>query len=38
LSGVKNGAFDHIMWVTMTDQGPIIANIALSGLYDEDLK
>jgi len=38
LSGIKNGAFDHIMWVTMTDKGPIIANIALSGLLNEDLK
>ncbi len=38
LSGVKNGAIDHVMWVTMTDKGPLIANIALSGLYDEDLK
>jgi len=38
LSGIKNGAFDQIMWVTMTDQGPVIANIALNGLLDEDLK
>ncbi len=27
-----NGTFDHIAWVTMTDQGPIISNIALCGL------
>ena len=26
------GAFDHIAWVTMTDEGPLIANIALCGL------
>ena len=38
LSGIKNGAFDQIMWVTMTDNGPVIANIALNGLLDEDLK
>ena len=38
LSGIKNGAFDQIMWVTMTDDGPIIANIALNGLLNEDLK
>ena len=38
LSGAKNGAFDHIMWITMTDNGPLIANIALNGIYNEDLK
>lgn len=26
------GAFDHIAWVTMTDAGPVITNIALCGL------
>ena len=26
------GSFDHIAWVTMTDQGPLISNIALCGL------
>lgn len=26
------GAFDHIAWVTMTDAGPVISNIALCGL------
>jgi len=26
------GAFDHIAWVTMTDNGPVISNIALCGL------
>ena len=26
------GAFDHIAWVTMTDNGPLISNIALCGL------
>jgi hypothetical protein len=28
------GNVDHIMWVTMTDDGPQIANIALKGLFD----
>ena len=28
------GNVDHIMWVTMADDGPQIANIALKGLYD----
>jgi hypothetical protein len=26
------GSFDHIAWVTMTDRGPLITNIALCGL------
>ena len=28
------GNVDHIMWVTMTEAGPQIANIALKGLFD----
>jgi len=28
------GNVDHIMWVTMTDAGPQMANIALKGLFD----
>jgi len=28
------GNVDHIMWVTMTDQGPQMGNIALKGLFD----
>ncbi len=28
------GKMDHVMWVTMTDDGPEIANIALRGLKD----
>lgn len=27
-----SGGSDHVMWVTMTDEGPIFANIALNGL------
>ncbi len=26
------GSFDHIAWVTMTDQGPLLTNLALCGL------
>ena len=25
---------DHISWVTMTENGPEIANIALKGIFD----
>jgi len=28
------GNVDHIMWVTMTDEGPEMGNIALKGLFD----
>ncbi|MGW8188627.1 MAG: hypothetical protein ACWGNK_15215, partial [Desulfobacterales bacterium] len=28
------GNVDHIMWVTMTDEGPQMGNIALKGLFD----
>jgi len=28
------GNVDHIMWVTMTEDGPEIANIALKGIFD----
>ena len=28
------GNVDHITWVTMTDVGPQIGNIALKGLFD----
>jgi hypothetical protein len=26
------------MWVTMTDKGPIVCNIQLDGILDEDAK
>lgn len=29
------GAFDHIMWVTMTQDGPSIANLRLDGVLDK---
>jgi hypothetical protein len=28
------GNVDHVMWVTMTDEGPEMANIALKGIFD----
>ncbi len=37
LSGIKHSAFDHFIWVTMTDQGPLIANIMLDGIHDENI-
>ncbi|MEM6397471.1 MAG: metallophosphoesterase [Bacteroidota bacterium] len=33
LRGPKLGEFDQICWITMTDEGPIMANIALDAIY-----
>ena len=38
LGGPEAGQFDHIMWVTVTDKGPIVCNIQLGGILDEDAK
>lgn len=37
LRGPNLGEFDHVSWVTMTDQGPIMANLALDGIHPEDI-
>jgi len=36
LLGLEKGEFDHILWVTMTDQGPVVANLLLDGILDDD--
>ncbi|MDN5214768.1 metallophosphoesterase [Fulvivirgaceae bacterium BMA12] len=36
LGGPVFGQFDHVMWVTMTEEGPIMANLLLEGIWDED--
>jgi hypothetical protein len=38
LRGLDYGEFDHIVWVTMNKQGPMLANVMLDGIYPEDLK
>jgi hypothetical protein len=38
MRGVEYGEFDHIVWVTMKPDGPVLANILLDGIYPEDLK
>jgi len=38
LSGPESGQFDHVMWVTMTAKGPVICNLLLEGILDEDAK
>lgn len=36
LAGPMFGQFDHVLWVTMTDDGPVMANLLLEGIFDED--
>ncbi|MCS6852067.1 MAG: metallophosphoesterase [Gemmataceae bacterium] len=38
MRGRDYGEFDHIVWVTMKKDGPVLANIMLDGIYPENLK
>lgn len=38
LSGLANGRFDHIVWVTMKNDGPVIANLLLDGIEDGNVR
>ena len=38
LSGVAHGRFDHVSWVTMTADGPVMANLKLDGILGEDAR
>lgn len=35
LRGKAYGEFDHVTWVTMKEDGPVIANVLLDGLMDK---
>ena len=37
LRGPQLGEFDHVVWVTMTEQGPVLANLLLDGIWSEDV-
>ncbi|MCC6680344.1 MAG: metallophosphoesterase [Phycisphaeraceae bacterium] len=37
LRGPLFGRFDHVVWVTMRDDGPRIANLMLDGIADENI-
>ena len=37
LLGNSFGTFDHVTWVTMSDQGPILANLRLDGILPHDV-
>ncbi|MGF1455316.1 MAG: metallophosphoesterase family protein [Alphaproteobacteria bacterium] len=36
LRGLTYGEFDHVMWVTMTEDGPVFANLMLDGVQPKD--
>lgn len=38
LRGVGYGEFDHVTWVTMKADGPVLAHLLLDGIYPEDMK
>ncbi|MBK8501103.1 MAG: metallophosphoesterase [Saprospiraceae bacterium] len=37
LRGRDFGEFDHVVWVTMTKAGPVVANLWLKGIWDENV-
>ena len=37
LRGNEFGEFDHVTWVTMTNEGPVLANIRLDGILPDDV-
>lgn len=37
LRGPRFGEFDHVVWITMTNDGPIMANLMLDGIWDENV-
>lgn len=37
LRGPAFGEFDHVVWVTMKESGPIVANLLLEGIWDENV-
>ena len=38
MRGPRFGEFDHVVWVTMTDDGPVLANLLLEGIWDESVR
>ena len=37
MRGAKMGEFDHVVWITMSKEGPIMANLLLDGIYDDSV-
>jgi hypothetical protein len=38
MRGLDYGEFDHITWVTMKPDGPVLAHLLLDGIFPEDMK
>lgn len=38
MRGPRFGEFDHVVWITMTEEGPILANLLLDGIWDKDVQ
>lgn len=38
LRGPEYGEFDQVVWVTMTEAGPLVANLLLGGILPEDVR
>ena len=37
LRGKQAGEFDHVVWVTLKDSGPVLANLMLDGIEDKNI-
>jgi hypothetical protein len=35
--GTQYGEFDHVVWVTMKKDGPVLANLLMEGIFPEDM-
>jgi predicted phosphodiesterase len=35
-AGLAECQFDHIVWITMTEDGPVVANLLLEGILDDE--
>ena len=38
LAGPVHGRFDHVVWVTMDEKGPVLANLQLDGILDSEVR
>lgn len=38
LRGPSYGQFDQVAWVTMTEAGPLVANLLLQGIWDDNVR
>jgi hypothetical protein len=38
LRGTHMGEFDHIVWMTMKNDGPVMSNLMMEGIFSEDVK